>query len=81
MAIDTQAKRMSVIGISLYATCPSVLPDGSFDQADRQTIGYGYSGNLVGGIPDVIFANRHSIERGIVADTAAQMGGVIIENL
>lgn len=49
MAIDTERKRRSAVAISLYALGPSVLADGGFDQGDRQTIGYGYSGNAAPG--------------------------------
>lgn len=52
MALDTQAKRMSVVAASLYVA-PSVLPDGSFNQGDRQAIGFGYSGIAVGAPPVV----------------------------
>ena len=46
MAIDSAAKRASIVAIGLCAIGPSVIPDGSFDQADRQTVGYGYYGIL-----------------------------------
>lgn len=84
MAIDTQAKRMSITAISMYAMGPSVLPSGTFTQAQRQTTGYGYYGILVqspAGVTDVFIQNRHGIQRGIRANTAAGMGGVIIGDL
>lgn len=40
MAIDSQAKRAGVLGI--------VQPDGSIDQADRQSISNVYPGVLAG---------------------------------
>lgn len=84
MAIDTQQKRMSTIAISHYAMGPSLIGDGSWSQADRQVVGYNYSGNLVeapGAVTDVFFENRHAIQLGIKANTAAQMGGVLIVDL
>lgn len=45
--MDTEAKRKSAFGVNQYWTCPVIVPDGTFDQADRQTLGYGYSGNLL----------------------------------
>lgn len=48
MAIDSERKRKSIAAISLYALGPTAVADGSFNQADRQTIGYGYYGILAG---------------------------------
>jgi len=44
VAIDNERKRRSLIAISLYSMGPSVVPDGTIVQGDRQTIGYGYYG-------------------------------------
>jgi hypothetical protein len=46
MAIDTATKRASIAAIGLMRNGPTVVPSGSFDQADRQVIGYSYSGIL-----------------------------------
>lgn len=46
--IDTQRKRRSAIAIGFMALAPSVFPDGSLDQGDRQAAGYGYQGILAG---------------------------------
>ena len=46
--IDSAAKRKSVVAIGLMMVGPVVVPDGSFDQSDRQVIGYGYGGILAG---------------------------------
>ena len=48
MAIDSAAKRKSIAAIGLIMVGPVVVPDGSFDQSDRQVIGYGYGGILAG---------------------------------
>ena len=45
MAIDTAAKRASVLGFA-FAPLLLVVPDGSIDQGDRQTIAHLYSGVL-----------------------------------
>ena len=42
MAIDSAAKRASAAAVSLEM--PMVIPDGTIDQADRQTIAYMYGG-------------------------------------
>jgi hypothetical protein len=44
MAIDTERKRKSIVSIGQRQVGPGVVPDGSFDQADRQAIGYSYAG-------------------------------------
>jgi hypothetical protein len=46
MAIDTAQKRASSATISAIWNGPSVIPDSSFDQADRQHIAWSYSGIL-----------------------------------
>lgn len=46
MAIDSLRKRASVACLGLAFLGPSVVPDGTLAQADRQTIGYGYYGIL-----------------------------------
>jgi len=46
MAIDTRQKRFSIITLG-RTTQPIVLtPDGTIDQADRQSLLWGYSGIL-----------------------------------
>lgn len=73
MAIDTQRKRQSIVAISGYFLGPVVVPDGSFVQGDRQTIGYGYYGINVqtpSGITFPIFS-----EEGIHSNI---FGGLII---
>lgn len=44
MAIDTQRKRASVASLGLAFLGASIVPDGSFVEGDRQTIGHGYYG-------------------------------------
>lgn len=44
MAIDTEAKRKSIAAISFMPTAPVIVPDGTLDKPNRQTIGYSYSG-------------------------------------
>lgn len=46
MAIDSALKRRSIAAIDLQSIGPTVTPSGSFDAADRQVIGYSYSGIL-----------------------------------
>ena len=46
MAIDTEAKRRSVMAISTYFISPSLKADGVIATTDRQVIGYGYFGAL-----------------------------------
>jgi hypothetical protein len=48
MAIDSLRKRASIASLGLAFLCPSVVPDGSFVQADRQTIGHSYYGIAAG---------------------------------
>lgn len=44
MAIDTARKRASVASLGLAFLGASIVPDGSFVEGDRQTIGHGYYG-------------------------------------
>jgi len=48
MAIDSSKKRKSIAAISLLAVGPVVVPDSTIDQADRQVVGYSYSGIAAG---------------------------------
>ena len=49
MAIDTAAKRLSILDFG-EETSPGIpYPDGAFNQADRQHFLWLYSGILVGG--------------------------------
>jgi hypothetical protein len=48
MAIDSEVKRKSIAAIGHRHSGPVILPSGSFDQADRQAIGYSYSGIAAG---------------------------------
>ena len=54
MAIDTETKRKSIASIGAMFIGSVVVPTGSFDQADRQVIGYSYSGILAGGGPSIV---------------------------
>ena len=49
MAIDTAIKRASIASIGAQYVGPSVVPDGTIGQPDRQVIGYSYSGIAAGG--------------------------------
>jgi hypothetical protein len=49
MAIDSRRKRASVAALGLAFLGPSIVPDGSFVQADRQAIAHSYYGILAGG--------------------------------
>ncbi len=78
MAIDSAEKRKSISGINYF--CPGVTPNSSQDAEWRQEVGYSYSGIAAASSgTGTFFANRHNIERGMVASTAAEMGGVLIE--
>jgi len=44
MAIDSEQKRKSVTTIATVWNGPSVVPDGTINGADRQHIGWSYSG-------------------------------------
>ena len=46
MAIDTERKRKSAATVATIWNAPSVVPDGTIAQADRQHIGWSYSGIL-----------------------------------
>lgn len=48
MAIDTERKRKSAAQMCVAHGPATVVPDGSFSTEDRQTIGWGYYGILVG---------------------------------
>ena len=47
MAIDSATRRASVLGVSFVALA-LIVPDGTIDQGDRQTISHQYSGILAG---------------------------------
>ena len=49
MAIDTAAKRLSILDFGEETTPGIPYPDGTFNQADRQHFLWLYSGILVGG--------------------------------
>lgn len=45
MAVDSAAKRYSMIGLSCEVIDPAlIVPDGSMTQGDRQALIWGYSG-------------------------------------
>lgn len=44
MAIDTRAKRASVLGVAMAATLTLPAPDSTVGQPDRQGVAYAYSG-------------------------------------
>jgi hypothetical protein len=54
VAVDTAAKRLSAANGVLPWDFGPPFPDGTIDQADRQTIAFVYGGVLAGGAPDVI---------------------------
>jgi len=51
MAIDSEIKRKSIAAIGAQYIGPSVVPDGTIGQPDRQVIAYSYSGIAAGGAP------------------------------
>ena len=58
MAIDSPTKRKSIIAIGAMFIGPIVVPTGTFDQADRQVIGYSYSGIEADAPPAVVVINK-----------------------
>lgn len=44
MAIDSAKKRKSIVGVNMYGYAPGIDVDGVLDGADRQAIGWAYSG-------------------------------------
>ena len=46
MAIDSERKRKSAAQMAVSHGPVTVVPDGSFSAADKQTIGWGYYGIL-----------------------------------
>lgn len=51
MAIDSEQKRKSAATVAMIWNGPSVVPDGTINQADRQHIGWSYSGIAAGAPP------------------------------
>lgn len=56
MAIDSEQKRKSVATVGPPINAPSVVPDGSLTNPDRQQIAWSYSGIQAGGAPSFIVA-------------------------
>jgi hypothetical protein len=75
MAIDTQQDRQSAATVATVWNPPTIVPDGSFNQADRQQIGYCYSGILIGGAvgPTVLDLER-GLCRGVAVGGARGVG-------
>jgi hypothetical protein len=48
MAIDTRRKRASVAALGLAFLGPSIVPDATLEQADRQAVAHSYYGILAG---------------------------------
>ena len=46
MALDSARKRKSAAWVGQVFSPPTIAPDGSIGQADRQTAGWGYYGIL-----------------------------------
>lgn len=82
MAIDSQRKRQSIASVGFVGLQPTITPDGSFSQGDRQTIGYSYYGILAASPSPFVFIDYdHAIHVGMVAQTAARMQGVLVTDL
>ena len=54
MAIDSEVKRRSIAAIANPWNGPSVVPDGTIDNFDRQAIAWSYAGILAGTPPEVV---------------------------
>ena len=65
MAVDSERKRKSIVAIGFLVVGPVVVADGSFDQGDRQTSGYGYFGINAGEVSyaEYILVQSAFIER------------------
>ena len=87
MAIDTAAKRASALGVGL-AFVLAVIPDGSIDQPDRQTIANSYGGVLTVvdtqdcfiSLNGLINDNPASFES-FIADTPVSVTGTIEDSI
>ena len=76
MAIDTAAKRASALGFGLIASL-FIIPDGTIDQGDRQTISNMYSGILATEpfpvvTPESRTAEANSLSRIASAETSSR---------
>ena len=58
MAIDTAQKRISATHLLVWAYTPTVLPDGTIGQTDRQAATLVYSGITAGGAV-VVASTKH----------------------
>ena len=54
MAINSKAKRMSVVAIGAMYIGPVIIPNGSIGRADRSVLGYSYTG-FAGDTTHVVF--------------------------
>ena len=62
MAVDTKAKRASIIALGgAFFLSPSVVPDGTISQFDRQVAGYGYGGITAGQVATAGFVCLENI--------------------
>ena len=74
MAIDSRRKRASVAGLALAFLGPSVVPDGSFAQGDRQAIAHSYYGiNAASGIVEIGGTSQ--------LEAFASSGGITLERV
>lgn len=64
MAVDTRKKRASALVVTSWWTPPAPTPDGAFDTADRQQIGWGYVGIPVGSAVVATLRRPHFLLRG-----------------
>ncbi len=68
MAIDSAAKRKSVVAITTLFVGPVPVPDASISQFDRQVSGYGYGGIAAA---EVVAAGFICIRNGVLATASA----------
>ena len=60
MAIDSAAKRSSVLGVLLPCSPRYIAPDSSIDQGDRQDVSWVYRGILAGAAAVMALQRIHS---------------------
>lgn len=80
MAIDTDTEKLSLIMYQQPYQCSAPISSDGLGQDDNQQFLWEYPGILWGAAAaNVIVSSLHRIYRGIVAQTAAEIGGVLEE--
>lgn len=74
MAIDSEVKRKSAATVAAVWNAPSVVPNSTIDNPDRQHIGWSYSGIVA----DEPFFGFQVVEDNEAAAIGRTFGGVVI---